>query len=1291
MILEKKQLWFLWIGLGLFIAAFAWDSFFSSERNIERYKTTIEEYLHKQEAEIEDIFSSNGKVLNDPHFMERRLMNPLTTLRQDSAAMNKLQQKPYNICLFNEDSAIFWSRNIALPSKKDLVDTAINKTYIKLLELCGSQYELRYRTILLKNGRKYTLAAVIPIKKSFMQTAGKYVSNYFVASSLIPEKLTISDKPTLTGMRAKVKLVTFDGIPLGLATMEESYDSVHDYGVLVCLLLGFLLLGFFADKLSKQILIENKESTWGISFFIGALVLLRLCVFLVEQESIQLLPSLEMKSIQVDNAIFINSLSSFLIHTAFLFWFATFFNKEFRLSDYSQRSNSFKCGLAIIFYTAVAMLNILSIGVFNDLVNHFGDILIFSDVTNMNMKSILVLIGLGVLQLSIFLISHRLVSCANKLNLTNWQLTGVITTAVTFGVGLYQMYGFSSSVPAYGYAFILLAYMVLFTKYVREYKPGLIWLMMWIIIITFFQMVFVAQFNEQKEFKRLKGYAATLANEDDAIAEKHIKIMSDKFLNDAVLQSWTSGDTQRIMARIVNNYKDDDYLINHYSLKYFGIKRTNDLVFTSDSALNITDFQLHYSTATPYTDDKRSRIWIDKDRNFAFLTVIDLPLSKDNSLKICFEFKRLDMTLSPVFTDIVATQDFKKIENLNEYNYAVYGLNGEVRERNQTTFYPNAINPLSNDLPSKQQMLKKPPMKGDYLELVYRSESGVIVYIGRTVPLISQNFNLWFLFFIFMVAILIAFTAINHHFKFLPEAINLTFSIALNTSLINRLFIRFVGLLIGSYLVLFFFTLSYFKKVSDNFYTIDFENKTNIIAPKLERELNDMKQGNLISDDKCVTNLLIRESAEYQTSINFFTPTGELFATTDENVFAHGFLFRHMNPIALMNLRATTSEKIFMAEEQIGKLSYKTKFKSIIDTSNKQILGYIEMPFYSRDRRIRTGTIDLSGNVGFFFLVLFFVCVGLIYLWTNNSLKPIQNVAKKLRDFRLDKQTGNEFIEWSNQDEIGDLIAAYNEKVQDLQETAPKLAEAERESAWRDMARQVAHEIRNPLTPMKLTVQHVEMLREQGSEHLEEYAVRSNKVLLDQIANLEKIVIEFHDFARMPKKANNQLFPLNDLVTNVASLFEQQSEETNHVKVLMSPPKERFLIYGDRILLTSAFNNLMKNAIQAIPKEMNGKEHDGKIRINLYREANRAIVKISDNGEGIPVDIQDKIFNPNFTTKSYGTGVGLLLTKNIIQSVNGKIWFESVVGQGTDFFIEFDIENVEEQQDAQPSVIQLIK
>jgi two-component system, NtrC family, nitrogen regulation sensor histidine kinase NtrY len=1269
MILERKQLWILWIGLCLFLAAFGWDHYFSGDRNIQRYKTTIESDLHHQEIAADH-------VLEQDSFIQRRLegRSDRATIKLDVLKTDSLKALPFNVCIFGhtengKDSLIYWTKNDALALPSEFVDSLpIGKTHVKLVGIKQSQYELRYRKFIDHNGNLYTVAVLLPLKKIFTPFESKELKSGYPASSYIPLSLNI-----VGNERNKHKLVTYDGHTLGSFVSEEDADRVHDLGVIILFTCGFFLLGFFGDRLAKQMLIQNESPMLGICFFVGSLVILRGCVWVVEDSSQLLLPTFNMKLNELEDPIFIRSLSTLVINTTFFFWFSIFFNKEFRLPNYTKSSLLMRMTLAFSCYAFVAIFNILMIGIFNDIINHLDNLLLFENLADFHPQSILALLALAMMQLSIFLVSHRLVKSANDLELTNLQHFLAVDGAIGIGAFLYTLYGFSASLPAIVYVLVLFVYIGIFVQYIRITRPGLMWLIQWILVFSTIQAFFISQFNEQKEFKRLRKYATTIANERDLIAEARVKILVDTIVRDPILGSQTSyllgpTDSHRITLRIREVFENDEYLSNHYTLRKNVAKRTGEIVDSPDE-LDRTEFGSFYNKATEFAADPRVKLSQDEDGNTKYLSLIQLPLLPDNPLEVAIELRRTDRTSSRVFTELLAENHYKGLPHLNEYSYAIYRSDGELRERNQKGIYGNSIN--RDEMPPKNQYSDAAFKEDNYMELSYRSPNDVYVVIGKFIPIASQFFNLWILFFIVTISILLILTVANHFLLFLPEALSLSFMVSFDTSLRNRLFVPVLAMF--SYIAIFGFTLNYFKKLDVKYYNTDFENKSNTISNDLEKDFRDMRSfGTVdISNPILVGKKLSKQSEQYQTAIHFFDQKGELFATTEDNIFDHGFLARRMNPTAFMKLK-DNDDRVYVTDEKIGGLPYRTKFQTVRDTLG-QLLGFLELPFYSRDRRIRTGTIDLSGYVGVILILLLLICISLVYIWTSRNISPIQDVAQKLRQFRLGNETKNELITtWRRQDEIGELIAAYNAKVEELEDTVVRLAEAERESAWRDMARQVAHEIRNPLTPMKLVVQHVEMLRAQNDPNLEKYAVRSHKVLLEQIGNLERIVDEFHNFARMPQKAHNEQFSLNDLVQNVADLFAQKTDENAHVDVSLILPYERFMVYADRILLTGAFNNLVRNAIQAIPKD-----YKGVIKIKLYREGDTAIVRISDNGTGIPADIQDKIFSPNFTTKPYGNGIGLLITKNIIQSVNGKIYFETVENMGTDFFIELGIENIE--------------
>ena len=506
-------------------------------------------------------------------------------------------------------------------------------------------------------------------------------------------------------------------------------------------------------------------------------------------------------------------------------------------------------------------------------------------------------------------------------------------------------------------------------------------------------------------------------------------------------------------------------------------------------------------------------------------------------------------------------------------------------------------------------------------------------------------------------------TLLNLYYPFLPEVVSMSYSNSTNTSLRYRIMIPVILFILFSYGVVFAFTFSYYKKVGDKFFTSEYENKAKSIMKNLRKDFHD----NIQTDKDLVNACLMRYSDDYEMAMHFFNTEGVQAGTTENNIFDKGILAPRMNPTAYMKLRLG-SENSYKADENIGNFHYKSSFYALYDSTEKHLIGFIELPFYSRDRNLKLSASDMWSYSAGVLTLLFILCISIISMQTSRLIQPLQHVADTLRRLRVGKTVKNERIIWNKKDEIGALISAYNAKVSELEEAILRLAEAEREGAWRDMARQVAHEIRNPLTPMKLVVQHLEMMRLQGNDNLEEYTSRSNRVLLEQIGSLEKIVNEFHSFARMPNKATNENFPINELVQSVSDLFAQHNNEDKKLDVTLTMPNETFIVYADRQLLTSAFNNLIKNAIQAIPPE-----RDGIISISLYREGNTAVLRVSDNGSGIPKDIQDKIFSPNFTTKAYGSGIGLLITKNIIQSVNGKISFETIENEGTDFFVQLEI------------------
>jgi nitrogen fixation/metabolism regulation signal transduction histidine kinase len=257
----------------------------------------------------------------------------------------------------------------------------------------------------------------------------------------------------------------------------------------------------------------------------------------------------------------------------------------------------------------------------------------------------------------------------------------------------------------------------------------------------------------------------------------------------------------------------------------------------------------------------------------------------------------------------------------------------------------------------------------------------------------------------------------------------------------------------------------------------------------------------------------------------------------------------------------------------------------------------------------------------------------------------------------------NEEITWNRRDEIGELVDEYNKMVRKLDVSAALLARSEREGAWREMARQVAHEIKNPLTPMKLNLQYLQMAIDTNSPNVKDISVYVAKILVEQIDHLSQIATDFAQFANIGR-TKNQVFDLNESVTHVSSLYSANEK----LQITITLQAEKFMIKADKTQVNRLLTNLIQNAIQSVPEN-----RIAEIRISTKEVDGKVLLSVRDNGTGIPESMTAKIFTPNFTTKTSGTGLGLAMCKGIVEKLDGRIWFETKENEFTEFFVELPL------------------
>jgi nitrogen fixation/metabolism regulation signal transduction histidine kinase len=360
-------------------------------------------------------------------------------------------------------------------------------------------------------------------------------------------------------------------------------------------------------------------------------------------------------------------------------------------------------------------------------------------------------------------------------------------------------------------------------------------------------------------------------------------------------------------------------------------------------------------------------------------------------------------------------------------------------------------------------------------------------------------------------------------------------------------------------------------------------------------------------------------------------------------------------PKYILGLIQSSIDKRYVDVKTIDGKKYRASFSQIKDLKFKP-LGILNLPYIQDDgfyeRELRNFLIRLGQVYGFMLIIAF----ALAYFLSSYITKSLKSISLRITSTNLNQK--NEKIEMDDSSrEVTLLIDAYNGMVDKLEESALKLAQSEREQAWREMAKQVAHEIKNPLTPMRLTVQSFERKFDANDPEIKQKIKDYSETLIQQIDTMSSVASAFSNFASMPAQQNETL--------NVVSVIELALEIFNEDYITFEADEEEIITLIDRTQLIRIITNLVKNAIQAIPDSRTDQE----IKIKVKKRDDQVLIQVSDNGNGIEEQNIPRIFEPKFTTKSSGMGLGLGIIKNIIENYKGTITFESKIGKGTVFTV----------------------
>jgi nitrogen fixation/metabolism regulation signal transduction histidine kinase len=392
------------------------------------------------------------------------------------------------------------------------------------------------------------------------------------------------------------------------------------------------------------------------------------------------------------------------------------------------------------------------------------------------------------------------------------------------------------------------------------------------------------------------------------------------------------------------------------------------------------------------------------------------------------------------------------------------------------------------------------------------------------------------------------------------------------------------------------------------------------------------------------------------TDLNVYSVDGHLIASSRPKIYNIGLLGEQMDPDAMIALRQEKRSE-FIHEEFIGNLSYLSAYVPIIN-KNGQVLGFLNLQHFDQQNVFEAQVQRFfMAIVNVFMLLLVLSIIGAIVV-SNWITSPLRLVRRSFANVAFGKR--NQPIVYNSTDEIGELVAEYNNKIKEIEAAAQQLAQTERESAWREMAKQVAHEIKNPLTPMKLSIQQLQRVFDPNDPHAKDKLLKVSKSIIEQIDALTHIANAFSSFAKLPQPHMEHI-DLVVLLRSIDALYGANHEidwecDLNQL--------DSCVVNGDRDMLLRVLNNVITNGIQAVPFD-----RKASIRLALITTKENAVVEIVDNGSGIPEDQLHRIFEPYFTTKSTGTGLGLAMVRQIVDSHGGNISIKATSEQGTTILI----------------------
>lgn len=1081
---------------------------------------------------------------------------------------------------------------------------------------------------------KYTLIATFPVERKYPY------QNKYLGTVLNPRIIP-------NGVEVSLEKIEIDFSPISwnekiVFYISPPFQSVFESHILLTIQLLtvlFILSLFSGIFLIAFELSRNDKPKRGFVLLIWSIILIRLLMLLFNFPNTFLHTDLFRSAIFISSnlnnslgELFLNNLSLSMVV------FYLVLNKDYLLAWFEKQSNAL-VGFAILSGLAVFSFYMLKVYfdlVFNLLTNAQLPLDIFTNIefTYLSIVAYVSMLLLGIsyffindLVLKIFLVKSNLKQFFQVLLLVNIIFIGVsyllnediIVVLVTQSI----------------YSFILFKYE--FPIRLSKLKFGtFLYGLFAIFLLAAMSSSAVYKSHEFKELNKKEKLATRLLLDRDVEGEYILNgmlesIEADVFINSLFVNP--QSPKQQILDRI-ERYFVSGYFDN-YNVNIELFDKEGNSMIVNRSAENIDSVKQYFVDQHVSTDYEN--IYFQQDEigsvKRRYVCFMDFERYENKTGFVLLKLSLKKQISKSVYPELLLERRFT---GKNEFDYAIY-TNDEllynIGNFNYKAEFQNAW--FNNDrlydegLESKE--MHHYAVKGKNKIVVISSE--VYSYWA-----ILSNFSFYFLIILIGAIIISIVNSLISSNK--DKSLSFSTKILIYIGCAFAIPIAFVG-----FAVINTINTSYKSEIEKSY-----EKKTIAISEGLVGLLK--KYSTNAENKESITNEISKISRTSRSDINLYNTKGKLITTSQPKIFDSGLLTANINSIAYQNIVKGNKNKIIL-DESIGKLDYKSSYIAIRDYNDGELLGIMSSPFFGSKNHLNRQKAEVFNNIINITTLIFIFSVWFTYLAVRRLTNPLIVIASKLKNTEL-KET-NEPLDWKTNDEIGVLIQEYNKMLEKLEVSKVELAKNEKEAAWREMAKQVAHEIKNPLTPMKLTLQHLDRVMEKDD-------IRRKPLisLLSQVDTLDEIVTSFSHFAKMPDPQNVDF----DIKSELAKIIDLHPEKN----ILLTINTINNKVNADQKLFGRIFNNIILNAFQSMSDIGNPE-----LKIALLNKENIIQISFTDRGIGISEEIEEKVFIPNFSTKDSGSGIGLAVAKRGIEHAGGKIYFKSKVGKGTTFFIEIPV------------------